>query len=320
MVRNEHTLPKLNNSRKLKKSVQITVTIGSSFLNFFYSLVLSTFNFRTHIFIIYIFIKQGLRKNTEEQVAIKYVTTYVEKYVKREVDCMRLTNHPNIVKLLAYENDEKIGHILVMELYGESLDDRIHPTGLEHSDFNQLCKDLCAATRYLRQLNLIHRDIKPDNILVAKHNDGQITYKLCDFGAARVLKPNEKYTSIHGTFEFCHPDIFAKLYETGLDNVDSNLSFTDTNELWSIGVTLYQAATGQLPFLPIKGRDNYKLMYRMITEKQRGDISATESKKSQIKWSSELPAHALAAHPHKEKVQSYLAGLLNVCITKSCNQ
>lgn len=240
--------------------------------------------------------------------------------MKFEVDCMNLTNHENIVKLLAYENDKKIGHILVMELYDESLNDRIHPTGLEYTDFNRLCKDLCAAIKYLRQLNLIHRDIKPDNILVAKHNDSQITYKLCDFGAARRLKPNEKYTSLHGTFEFCHPDIFAKLHKAGLDNVDSNLSFTDTNELWSIGVTLFEAATGQLPFLPINGRDNYKLMYRMITEKQRGDISATELKESQIKWSSELPVHAIAAHPHKEKVQAYLAGLLNVCIKKSCNQ
>lgn len=199
------------------------------------------------------------------------------------------------------------------------MSDRILPTGLEYSDFNQLCHDLCAAVKYLRQQGLVHRDIKSDNILVAKQNDGQIVYKLGDFGAARRLKPEEQYVSLHGTEEFLHPDIFAKLYAPGLKNIDPKLAFTDTHELWSIGVTFYEAATGQLPFLPKNGRENYKLMYRMITEKKLGDISAKELENSQLQWSSELPAHALAAHPHREKVQAYLAGLLNVCINFTFN-
>lgn len=174
-----------------------------------------------------------------------------------------------------------------------------------------LCGDLCSAVQYLRQVNLIHRDIKPDNILLAQRSDGRNIYKLGDFGSARILRAKKTYTSLHGTFEFLHPDIFGKLFKAGLDDIDPDVMFDATHELWSIGATLYVSATGELPFLPQNGRENYKTMYAMITRKGRNHISAKELKGGGIKWSSELPAHALGNMP-KCNVALYLAGLLNV--------
>lgn len=62
-----------------------------------------------------IYIKQGIEKKSNKQVAIKHITTYVKKYVDREVDCMSRMDHENIAKFLGFENDTKIGHILVMD-------------------------------------------------------------------------------------------------------------------------------------------------------------------------------------------------------------
>lgn len=258
------------------------------------------------------YIKQGVEKKSNKEVAIKISTAIVEKYIKRETDCLALADHANIVKFIAHERSREHGHLLVMELCDGCLNDRIQPTGLEYVEFIRLCKDLCSAIQYLRQINVVHRDIKPENILVANQSDGQIIYKLGDFGAARLLKTNETYISLHGTFEFSHPDIFARLYKEGLDNVRADTLFNATHELWSIGATLYVAATGQLPFNPVAGRDNFKCMYKMITEKKRNDISATELATSEIEWSSQLPAHALG-NTNNKNVAAYLAGLLNVC-------
>lgn len=234
--------------------------------------------------------------------------------MKREADCMALTNHPNIVKFIAFEED-----ILVMELCDGNLADRIHPKGLEYSEFIRVCEDLCGAVHYLRRINMVHRDIKPDNILMTKRNDGQFAYKLGDFGAARILKENQKYVSLYGTFEFLHPDIFAKLYAADLSNIDPNLSFVDKHELWAIGATLFVAATGEVPFSPQMGRDDHKLMFEMISKKQPKDISATETKDGQIQWSRELPTYALGGSSERNNVEAYLAGLLNVCFKMSFN-
>lgn len=260
---------------------------------------------------------QGVEIKSNKQVAIKTFNMRLKIYMQREADCMAITDHANIVRFITFEKAAKYGHILVMELCDDCLCERILPTGLNHSEFIRLCKDLCSAVKHLRENNLVHRDIKPENILTAKSNDGQTIYKLGDFGAARQLKENENYGSCYGTYEFLHPDIFAKLYKPGLDNIDPNLLFYATNELWSIGATLYTAATGQVPFLPRNGRDDFKTMFQMITLKQRKHISATEPKAGKISWSSKLPASALGnslalENSLKRNIESYLAGLLNV--------
>lgn len=137
-----------------------------------------------------------------------------------------------------------------------------------------------------------------------------------NFGAARLLKENESYDaiSLHGTFEYLHPDMFSKLYEAGLE-VNPPDTFIAAYELWSIGATLYQAATGKLPFSPKRGRDAYKTMYEMISQKLITHISAKELKDGTIKWLEHLPKSAFK-NSDKGNIEAYLAGLLNVCFEK----
>lgn len=140
--------------------------------------------------------------------------------------------------------------------------------------------------------------------------NSQIIYKLGDFGAARLLKNDERYSSVSGTIEYMHPDLFKEYY--GL-NKNTPKNFGATHDLWSVSVTLYFAATGKLPFYPKRGRAAFRIMHQMISQKQQMHISASELKNNKVKWSNTLPKKALDNKP-KDNIEAYLAGLLNVRI------
>lgn len=83
-------------------------------------------------------------------------------------------------------------------------------------------------------------------------DDGTIVYKLTDFGAARELQDDQQFVSLYGTEEYLHPD----MYERAVLRKPVGKTFGATVDLWSIGVTLYHVATGNLPFRPFGGRRN----------------------------------------------------------------
>ena len=100
-------------------------------------------------------------------------------------------------------------------------------------------------------------------------DDGTIVYKLTDFGAARELQDDQQFVSLYGTEEYLHPD----MYERAVLRKPVGKTFGATVDLWSIGVTLYHVATGNLPFRPFGGRRNKETMYYITTKKASGVIS-----------------------------------------------
>jgi TANK-binding kinase 1 len=107
--------------------------------------------------------------------------------------------------------------------------------------------------RELNRLNIAHRDIKPNNILLTILPHGEHVYKLTDFGAAKEIENNEPFASIVGTEEYLYPGLYEKAFYR---NASGN-KFNADVDLWSIGVTLYHTATGQLPFRVYGGRANH---------------------------------------------------------------
>ena len=129
------------------------------------------------------------------------------------------------------------------------IDDPKNMYGLPSNEFIAVLKDLTAGMKHLRDKNLVHRDLKPGNIMKYIRDDGVVVYKLTDFGAARELQEDQQFVSLYGTEEYLHPD----MYERAVLRKPAGKLFGAFVDLWSIGVTLYHVATGNLPFRPFGG-------------------------------------------------------------------
>lgn len=266
---------------------------------------------------------QGVNKTNGEPVAVKTFNQFSHlrpKEVKiREFDVLKKVNHENIVKLLAIEEEEGNGSkVIVMELCtGGSLfnilDDPENTYGLEEKEFLLVLEHLTAGMKHLRDNNLVHRDLKPGNIMKFICDDGTTVYKLTDFGAARELQEGEEFKSLYGTEEYLHPDMF----ERAVLRKPVNKTFSATIDLWSIGVTIYHVATGNLPFRPYGGRRNKETMYYITTKKESGVISGIQTTENgAIEWQRELPISCQLSAGLKKIVTPLLAGLLELDLNK----
>ncbi|XP_048483552.1 serine/threonine-protein kinase TBK1 [Plutella xylostella] len=262
---------------------------------------------------------QGVNKNNGEPVAVKTFNqlSHMRPHdvQMREFEVLKKVKHENIVKLLAIEEEQEgRGKVIVMELCtGGSLfnilDDPENTYGLQENEFLLVLEHLTAGMKHLRDNNLVHRDLKPGNIMKFINDDGTTTYKLTDFGAARELQEEEQFVSLYGTEEYLHPD----MYERAVLRKPVGKSFGATVDLWSIGVTLYHVATGQLPFRPYGGRRNKETMFYITTKKASGVIAGTQTTENgPIEWSRELPAHCQLSVGLRKLVTPLLAGLLEV--------
>ncbi|KAH3757660.1 serine/threonine-protein kinase ULK3 [Pelomyxa schiedti] len=152
------------------------------------------------------------------------------KYLQQEVNILTQSRHQNICALHESWDTSEL-HIVVMEycsggsLANYTVASKRQPEGILSLWFAQLAD----ALRTIHLLEIVHRDIKPDNILLSdplEHTPAsQVVIKLCDFGFASVSKPTS--SSVVGTQKYIPPEVW-----TG--------SYTDSVDLWSLGITLGQ--------------------------------------------------------------------------------
>jgi predicted ATPase/predicted Ser/Thr protein kinase len=185
---------------------------------------------------------RGRDTHTGQLVAVKHLKAEVvaddpsqlERF-RREGEALRQLNHPNIVQMLAaFVEDNQ--HYLVMEYVGGgSLRDLLNKERqLPIRRILEIGLDLADALARAHRLNIIHRDIKPGNVLLAE--DG--TPRLTDFGVAH-LGSQERITqagTFTGTYAYVCPESFAGRAP------DSRA------DVWSFGVLLYEMVAGRLPF------------------------------------------------------------------------
>ncbi|XP_044937054.1 inhibitor of nuclear factor kappa-B kinase subunit epsilon isoform X4 [Mustela putorius furo] len=269
----------------------------------------------------------------------------------REFEVLRKLNHQNIVKLFAVEETGGSRQkVLVMEYCSSGsllsvLESPENAFGLPEEEFLVVLRCVArvntlsgskdslppkvsprheavpgqrtssplsavAGMNHLRENGIVHRDIKPGNILRLLGEEGQSIYKLTDFGAARELDDDEKFVSVYGTEEYLHPD----MYERAVLRKPQQKTFGVTVDLWSIGVTLYHAATGSLPFIPFGGpRRNKEMMYRITTEKPAGAIAGTQKQENgPLEWSYTLPVTCRLSLGLQSQLVPILANILEV--------
>jgi serine/threonine protein kinase len=158
------------------------------------------------------------------------------KRFQREARLTTLLDHPNIVK--TYENGEQDGMFyLVMEFVsGASLLDLIQQQPLPPEQTLYIAEQVALALKAAHGLGVIHRDVKPGNILVLADN----RIKLSDFGLARLAGVTSSVSQagqIIGTVFYLSPE-----QAIGSPRIDHRADF------YSLGVTLFQALSGQLPY------------------------------------------------------------------------
>uniref|UniRef100_A0A146VRV0 Inhibitor of nuclear factor kappa-B kinase subunit epsilon n=1 Tax=Fundulus heteroclitus TaxID=8078 RepID=A0A146VRV0_FUNHE len=256
-------------------------------------------------------------KRSGELVAVKVfnVLSYSRPHdvQMREFEMLRKLNHSNIVRLFAVEELPTKQKVLVMEYCSGGsllnlLEDPENAFGLPEAEFLTVLQCVVQGMNHLREFGVVHRDIKPGNIMRQVGEDGKSIYKLTDFGAARELEDDEKFVSIYGTEEYLHPD----MYERAVLRKPHQKSYGVSVDLWSIGVTLYHSATGSLPFTPYEGpRKNKLIMHKITTEKPMGAIAGTQQVEGgPIQWSYHLPYSCQLSQGLKVLLVPVLAGIM----------
>ncbi|XP_070815835.1 inhibitor of nuclear factor kappa-B kinase subunit epsilon isoform X1 [Chaetodon trifascialis] len=256
-------------------------------------------------------------KKSGELVAVKVfnVVSYNRPHEvqMREFEMLRKLSHSNIVRLYAVEELPSKQKVLVMEYCSGGsllslLEEPENAFGLPETEFLTVLQCVVQGMNHLRENGVVHRDIKPGNIMRQVGEDGKCVYKLTDFGAARELEDDEKFVSIYGTEEYLHPD----MYERAVLRKPHQKSYGVSVDLWSIGVTFYHAATGSLPFTPYGGpRRNKPTMYKITTEKPMGAIAGIQRvADGPIEWSYHLPHSCQLSQGLTVLLVPVLAGIL----------
>ncbi|KAM6946795.1 inhibitor of nuclear factor kappa-B kinase subunit epsilon isoform 1-T2 [Lycodopsis pacificus] len=256
-------------------------------------------------------------KRSGELVAVKVFNTVSynrpHEVQMREFEMLRKLNHTNIVLLYAVEELPSKQKVLVMEYCSGGsllslLEESENAFGLPETEFLTVLQCVVQGMNHLRENGVVHRDIKPGNIMRQVGEDGKSVYKLTDFGAARELEDDETFMSIYGTEEYLHPD----MYERAVLRKPHQKSYGVSVDLWSIGVTFYHAATGTLPFTPYGGpRRNKPTMYKITTEKPMGAIAGTQRVEGgPIEWSYHLPHSCQLSQGLTVQLVPILAGIL----------
>ncbi|XP_067629816.1 SNF-related serine/threonine-protein kinase [Eurosta solidaginis] len=178
---------------------------------------------------------------TGAKVAVKVVDkTKLDDISKahlfQEVRCMKLVQHPNVVRL--YEViDTPTKLYLVLELGdGGDLYDYImkHEGGLSEEFARKYFKQILTAITYCHQLHVVHRDLKPENVVFFERIG---VVKLTDFGFSNKFSPGQKLETFCGSLAYSAPEILLG------DSYDA-----PAVDIWSLGVILYMLVCGQPPF------------------------------------------------------------------------
>ncbi|MBX7196883.1 MAG: protein kinase, partial [Sandaracinaceae bacterium] len=180
---------------------------------------------------------------TNTPIALKVVRTMTPRATRRflqEAELLASLEHPNIVRYLAHGTMGEDALFLALEwIEGESLADLVERRGMRVKESIALAHALAGALGLVHARGIVHRDIKPTNVLLTRDEQGNEVPKLVDFGIARVVG-GEALTrpgAAVGTPAWMSPE-----QARGLGEVDAR------SDVFSLGALLFTCLTGRPPF------------------------------------------------------------------------
>ncbi|KAJ8275007.1 hypothetical protein COCON_G00096320 [Conger conger] len=184
----------------------------------------------------------GKHRKTGRDVAIKVIDkmrfpTKQESQLRNEVAILQNLHHPGIVNLeCMFETPERV-FVVMEKLHGDMLEMILssEKSKLPERLTKFLVTQILVALRHLHFKNIVHCDLKPENVLLASAEPFP-QVKLCDFGFARIIGEKSFRRSVVGTPAYLAPEVLrSKGYNRSLD-------------MWSVGVIVYVSLSGTFPF------------------------------------------------------------------------
>ena len=184
-------------------------------------------------------IKSRMTEGTDMDTISEYYEGILKEIINENELMSRLKGNSNIV---SYEDHQIIPHedaigydiLIRMELLTPLLD-RMIEKKLDEKEVVKLGIDMCRALEVCHKKNIIHRDIKPQNIFISENGD----YKLGDFGIARTMEKTMGGMSRKGTYKYMAPEVFM------------GEAYDSTVDIYSLGIVLFTLLNGNRgPFLP----------------------------------------------------------------------
>jgi serine/threonine protein kinase len=223
------------------------------------------------------------------------------KKITYETNLMKKLNHPNITKILELFEDKDYILIIMEYINGGNLFSFVKKRRkVSEKTAKFLFKQIILGIKHIHSHNIVHRDIKLENILIDLNNN----IKICDFGIGRVLaSPDQLLFDQCGTPMYIAPEILLSTKETGYKGFPV--------DIWSSGIALYILLSGTLPF----------------SFKNGSSISIEESEKNNHHNTEELQFAIVNSEPKyienvSEEARDLLRGLLNKNPDKrlTCNE
>lgn len=202
-------------------------------------------------------VKKAIERSTGETFAVKIISkrkafTSGLDGVTRELNILKNLDHPNIVKLKAFYEDDTDYYIVMEYVPGGDLMDFIAAYGaIEETPSKEIARQIIEAIDHVHSKGISHRDLKPDNVLIA--HDDPVVVKITDFGLAKSKESEGTMKTFCGTLAYLAPEVLSnkrtnvKKRYLGNGKVKED-SYSNKVDMWSIGCLLFVIMTGHLPF------------------------------------------------------------------------
>jgi len=191
----------------------------------------------------------------DKKVALKVPHRQTADFTEllREPRLLASLAHPNIVTVLTAERQDEVFFIVMEYVPGETLEAILDREGtLELTLALDYTCQICNALDHAQQQGVIHRDLRPGNVLVTD----QGLCKVADFGTSRFLEIAAHGTTVIGSPPYMAPEQFHG-------------KAVFASDVYSMGVTMYQMLTGSMPYQPPAPRDLERLMRGELTTPPR---------------------------------------------------
>ena len=183
---------------------------------------------------------RGIDLSTEEEVAVKVLSPTISgdsrfvRRFRREAGLLAHLEHPNIVPVTNYGESKGMVYLVMPFVHGDTLQERLEQGKVKVQEGARWMGQVADALDFAHNRGIIHRDVKPSNVIIDKRGDAQ----LMDFGLAREVEGSNTLTGsmLMGTPAYMSPE------QGRGGKVDTR------SDQYSVGVILYQMVTGRLPF------------------------------------------------------------------------